>query len=104
MSRVRSTAGEKLNNYRAIASLQHYLIVEQRRREVTAHFRDARGEWQRTELVDASRIELPFLTASLTLDEIYEDVPIPPFQTCERMPDGYGEDDYIDDVDADDEI
>jgi Uma2 family endonuclease len=95
---------EKLTNYRAIASLQHYLIVEQRRREVTAHFRDASGEWQRTEFVDAGRMELPFLGTSLTLDEIYEDVPMPAFQIREGMPGGYGEDDDIDDEDADDEI
>jgi Uma2 family endonuclease len=88
---------EKLATYRRIASLQAYLLVEQRQRQVVLYARDAIDEWQRIELVGAGDAPLPFLDFSLTLDAIYEDIELPPMQVGEET------DDDAYDVDSDDE-
>ena len=76
---------EKLAAYRAMPSLDAYLIVEQRRRMVTVYWRVAGGEWQGLEHFGSGDIPLPFLGATLTLDQIYEDVPLPPLQVGEEL-------------------
>ena len=83
---------EKLAAYRAILSLEVYLMVEQRRRMVTVYSRGHGGEWRGIELLGTGEIPLPFLGTTLTLDEIYDDVPLPPLQVGEEM-DEYGEGD-----------
>ena len=75
---------EKLAAYRAIPSLDAYLIVEQRRRMVTVYSRVHGSEWQGIEYVGSGDVTLPFLGTTLTLDEIYEDVPLPPRQVGEK--------------------
>jgi Uma2 family endonuclease len=75
---------EKLAAYRAMPSLEAYLIVEQRRRLVTVHWRVQGGEWQGLELVGDGDIPLPFLGTTLTLDQIYDDVPLPPLRVGEE--------------------
>jgi Uma2 family endonuclease len=69
---------EKLEAYRRIATLRAYLIVEQRRRHVLAYLRDRDGGWARHELQGDGEVELGFLATRLTLDQIYEDVTLPP--------------------------
>ena len=83
---------EKLAAYRAIPSLNAYLIVEQRRRMVTVYSRVSAGDWQGLEHVGSGDIALPFLDVTLTLDQVYEDVPLPPLQVGEDG-DEYAEDD-----------
>lgn len=95
---------EKLHAYRGIRSLQHYLIVEQRRREVTSHFRTPNGEWDRVEWIESGAIELAALRCILTLDEIYDEVPLPALRIREGMPSGYPFDDDFDDSEDDDEL
>jgi Uma2 family endonuclease len=75
---------EKLDAYQRIPSLRCYLVVEQRRRQAIAYLRDAGGEWRREEFVGAGDIRLDALDLTLTLDEIYDDVPLPPLTVGEE--------------------
>ena len=68
---------EKLAAYRKIDSVRAYLIVEQTRRRVEHHWRDATGAWWREELVDAQQVPIPCLDVGLTFDEIYDGVTLP---------------------------
>ena len=87
---------EKLDAYQRIQSLQTYAIVEQRRRQVTVYTRDADGQWQREELIGSGDVVIPAIDATLTLDEIYEDVPLPPLAVGEAETEAY---DLLDDPD-----
>jgi Uma2 family endonuclease len=87
---------EKLATYRRIASLQAYLMVEQKRRQTVLFSREGVDEWQRLELVDSGDVALPFLDCVLTLDEIYDDIELPPMRVGEETDDEY-------DVDPEDE-
>jgi Uma2 family endonuclease len=70
-----TTAGvdrrEKLEVYRRLPSLETYLIVDQERRRVERHWRDARGEWWQEVLEGDGRFRLPCLGVDLDLEEIY---------------------------------
>jgi Uma2 family endonuclease len=65
---------EKVTNYRRIPSLQTYIVVDQRRRRVDRHWRDARGEWWHVTVAGNGEVPLPCPELTLTLDEIYEGV------------------------------
>lgn len=77
-STERVDRGEKLIMYRQAPSLVMYVIVDQERRWVERHWRDARGEWRHEVLTEAGQkltVLRPALT--LTLHEIYEGVELP---------------------------
>lgn len=74
---------EKLDAYRRLPSLRTYLVVDQRRRHVFVYQRDAAGEWLREEVSGDGAIEMPWLSATLRLDDIYDDVPLPPLAVGE---------------------
>ena len=76
-STVRVDRGEKLDAYRRLTSLRTYLVVDQRRRRVDRHWREAGEVWQREEYVVDGSVPVACLGASLTLDEIYEGVDLP---------------------------
>ena len=65
---------EKLLAYRGLPAVRAYLIVEQRRRLVERHWRDADGDWQHETVRAEGRVPIPCPEAELTLDEIYEGV------------------------------
>jgi Uma2 family endonuclease len=65
---------EKLAAYRRVPSLRAYLIVDQRRRRVERHWRDADGDWQHEDLAGEGSVPAPFPETSLSLEEIYEGV------------------------------
>ena len=75
---------EKLDAYQRLPSLRHYLIVEQQRRLVIAYSRDEAGEWIREEIAGAGDIRVSALDLTLTLDDIYDDVPLPPMTVGEE--------------------
>jgi Uma2 family endonuclease len=77
--------GEKLDAYLAIASLRGYLIAEHDRRHVTVYVRDVRGDWEREEIVTSGRVELPCPATTLSLDDIYEGVAMPPLRLREGV-------------------
>ena len=61
--------------YTALPSLQTYLIVEQAERRVYAYHREGKA-WRLEEVASSGSLNLPCLGRSLTLDEIYADVPV----------------------------
>jgi Uma2 family endonuclease len=80
-STARTDLGEKRLAYQEIDALRAYVAVETTWRAVHRHWRDARGEWQRETVTDAAGavVLLPCPAgATLALDEIYEDVELPP--------------------------
>lgn len=76
---------EKLAAYRRIPSLETYLLVEQDRRRVTRHWRDADGGWGHAVLDGAGVIPIARPAVDLTLAAIYEDVSLPPLGVAERV-------------------
>jgi Uma2 family endonuclease len=77
-STARVDRGEKLDAYRRVASLGTYLVVDERRRRVDRHWRDAAGAWRREEYAGQGTgpVACPEATG-LSLDEIYEGVDVP---------------------------
>jgi Uma2 family endonuclease len=69
---------EKLGAYRAIPSLQTYLVIAQDERYVHWHSRATNGVWQHELLVDTGVISVPTLGVAMTLDEIYEGIELGP--------------------------
>ena len=61
--------------YTALPSLHTYLIVEQAERRVYAYQRHG-GEWRLEELASSGSVNLPCLSHTLTLDDIYADLSI----------------------------
>jgi Uma2 family endonuclease len=76
---------EKLMVYRHLASLGAYLIVDQDRRLVERYWRDADGGWRHATLEARGAIPLPCPELTLTLDEIYEGVELPPLDEVLRV-------------------
>lgn len=66
--------GEKWQNYRKLSSLQAYVLVSQKQRYVEIYRRMADGSWRYEVLEKDGTLDLPCINASMTLDEIYEDV------------------------------
>ena len=82
-STARIDRGEKLVEYRGAQPLRAYLIVDQNRKRVVHHWRQPTGEWTATELLGSGTIALPCPRLDLSLDEIYEDVELPPLGVAE---------------------
>lgn len=91
---ARIDRGEKAEEYRTCPTLRAYLIVDQYRRRVTNHWRDANGAWQEQEFHDAGSVPIPCPQAELTLNQIYENVEMPPLRVGESEPE-VEEDDYV---------
>jgi len=79
-------------------SLRSYLIVEQRRRHVVVYTRGDGGDWLRDEITGAEDVLMPCLDARLTLDEIYDDVPLPPLAVGEEADEEEVEEGWASDV------
>ncbi len=84
---------EKLVAYQQLPSLTAYLIVDQRRRHVLAYLRKPGEEWTRWELTGEEVVPLPELGASLSLEDIYEGINLPPLTVGEEWEE-YGEDEW----------
>lgn len=78
---------EKLAAYRSSPTLQAYLLVEQDRRRVTRHWRDAQGVWGHSVITGEGAVPVPCPQTELTLDLVYEDVTMPPLGVAERFED-----------------
>lgn len=72
-STERRDRGVKLEDYRAIGTLEGYLVVSHLRRELEYWYRDARAEWQRTVVAAGSSLEV----FRVAVDDLYHD-PLPP--------------------------
>lgn len=80
----RTDRREKLDAYQRMPSLRTYLSVEQRRRQVVLYTRAQDADWRRDEFLGSGDVPIPALGLSLTLDDIYEDVPLPPLAVGEE--------------------
>ena len=65
---------EKMLAYRTIPALREYLLVATDKRQVELYRRDEQDEWQLAVVSQDEPLLLESVGASLTLDEIYEDV------------------------------
>ena len=65
---------EKMLAYRTIPALREYLLVAADKRQVELYRRDEQDEWQLAAVSQDEPLLLESFGASLTLDEIYEDV------------------------------
>lgn len=65
---------EKMLAYRTLSSLREYVLVATDKRQVEIYRRDAQDEWQFAAVSQDGSLALQSLGASLTLDEVYEDV------------------------------
>ena len=92
----RTDHGEKLDAYLAIPSLRGYLVAEHDRRQATLYRREPGGEWRREEAVLAGTFELPCPAMTLSLDDIYERVELPPLQLREEIIEIEEDDGWID--------
>lgn len=65
---------EKMLAYRTLPSLKEYILVATDKRQVEIYRRDEHDEWQLAVVGQDEPMLLESIGASLTLDEIYEDV------------------------------
>jgi Uma2 family endonuclease len=65
---------EKMLAYRTLATLKEYVLVTTDKRQIEIYRRDAQDEWQLAVVNQDESMQLESIGASLTLDEIYEDV------------------------------
>ena len=75
---------EKLEAYMRIPSLHLYLVVDQRRRHVMVYKRDDIVGWIREEMFGQEEIDIAFLQGKISMDEIYDDVTLPPLRVGEN--------------------
>jgi Uma2 family endonuclease len=73
-STARFDRTEKFTDYRAIATLQDYILVATDRRFVEHFQRDDRGNWTLCETTDA--IAINHLNCTIAIAEVYEDTDI----------------------------
>jgi Uma2 family endonuclease len=68
--------GDKRRDFQSLASLQAYVLAAQDARSVKVYRRTERGEWRAEPDVYRSgdSFELPSLTRTITVDEIYDDI------------------------------
>lgn len=66
---------EKLLAYRTLASLREYVLIAQDKRHIDVYRRAGSGEWHHEVLGNGDSLRLECVSASLSLDEVYEDVP-----------------------------
>jgi Uma2 family endonuclease len=83
---------EKLDAYQKLPSLRSYLIVGQRHRQVIAYSRGPDDAWLREDVAGDGTLALRTLDLAITLDEIYDDVPMPPLSVGEGEDDEWSDD------------
>jgi Uma2 family endonuclease len=68
--------GDKRRDFQSLASLQAYVLAAQDARLVKVYRRTERGEWRNEPDVyrDGESFELPRLTRTIAVDEVYDDV------------------------------
>ena len=65
---------EKMLAYRTLSSLKEYVLVATDKRQIEIYRRDEQGEWQLAVISPNEPMTLESIGASLSLDEVYEDV------------------------------
>jgi Uma2 family endonuclease len=67
---------EKLLAYRTLVSLREYVLISQDKRQIEVYRHAAGGAWHLETLGQGDPLHLECVGAALTLDEVYEDVPV----------------------------
>ncbi len=67
---------EKMLAYRTLPSLREYVLISQDRRLIEVYRREEDGAWSIASLGEGDLLRLECVNASMTLDEVYEDVPV----------------------------
>ena len=75
-STARSDQTTKLLEYRAIPSVQHYVLLDQEQAIVTVYSRRG-GEWIVTQLLNPDTLPLPEIGVEIPVSELYADVSFP---------------------------
>ncbi len=70
--------GAKFAHYRRVPTLSYYLLVSLEPRRVELYARQPDGRWMLSEHGPGEQIELPSLEISISVDEIYADLPEAP--------------------------
>jgi Uma2 family endonuclease len=73
--------GEKLRTYKACPSMQEYVMVSTRRREVEVYRRKSAHEWTNTIYTAEETVQLMSINLSIPMSEIYVDTDIPPLDS-----------------------
>ena len=69
----------KLREYRAVASIRRYVVVESAGLGLTVFARgDGGGDFTATALISGDTLQMPEIGAEIPVDEFYEDVELPP--------------------------
>jgi Uma2 family endonuclease len=71
--------------YRTLPSLREYLLIAQDKRHVELYRRADNGTWCLAALPEGADVPLECANASLTLDEVYEDVKLMPNEPAAPM-------------------
>lgn len=66
---------EKMLAYRTLTSLREYVLIAQDKRQIEVYRRDEDGAWSLETLDEGDSLHLECVGATLSLDEVYEDVP-----------------------------
>ena len=68
--------GDKRRDFQSLTALQAYVIAAQDARSIKVYRRSERGDWRDQPEVYAAgdRFDLPGLTQSITVDDIYDDI------------------------------
>jgi len=73
--------GEKLRTYKACPSMQEYVLVSTRRREVEVYRRKSDHEWTNTVYTAEETVQFMSIGLSIPMSEIYIDTDIPPLDS-----------------------
>ena len=76
-STIHRDRGEKLRTYKACPSMQEYVMVSTRRREVEVYRRKSTHEWTNTLYTAEETVWLMSIDLSIPMSEIYVDTDIP---------------------------
>jgi Uma2 family endonuclease len=83
--------GRKFNQYKQLASLQHYILVSQTSWLVEWYRREANNIWSFTAFVEAEdALVIPDLNINLTVAEIYDGTDVAPLRIVEEPAADYG--------------
>lgn len=68
---------DKFNHYQQVPTLQEYVLVSHRKREIEVRRRGSREEWSAFVVRAGERIELTSINCVLDVDTIYEGIAVP---------------------------
>ncbi len=70
--------GNKFEDYRRSDSLEEYVLVSQHRMRVEVYRKNVAGRWELQAYYSGDRVELVSLGLEFAIEELYEDVSLPP--------------------------